>query len=51
MEYKELIKIVEDKRLNIFRKYKNAIFFKKFYKYYLNKYDELLLELYTYYEK
>lgn len=51
MDIKELIKIVEAKRYSLYVKYKNSIFFKNFIKIYLNKYDELLLDLYTKYEK
>ncbi|MBP3765681.1 MAG: hypothetical protein J6G98_00675 [Bacilli bacterium] len=50
MEYKELINIVENKRNDLYRKYKKSYFFKKVYKIYINKYDELLLDLYMKYE-
>ena len=46
MDYKEIIKIVEDKRNSIYISYKKTLFFKKLYLKYLNKYDELLFDLY-----
>lgn len=50
MEYKELIRIVEDKRNRLYRNFKESIISKKIYIEYLNKYDDLLLDLYTKYE-
>lgn len=50
MEYKELIRIVEDKRNRLYRSFKESIISKKTFIEYLNKYDELLLDLYTKYE-
>ena len=50
MEYKELIRIVEDKRNMLYRNFKESIISKKTFIEYLNKYDELLLDLYTKYE-
>ena len=49
MELKELIKIVEERRNNMFYEYKRKILFKKQLKIYLNRYDELLYDLYTKY--
>ena len=51
MEYKELIKIIEEKRKKLYVRYKKTIFFKKILKKYLNEYDELLLKFYTKYKK
>ena len=51
MDYGELIKIVENKRNEMRRKYMKSIIFKKKYLEYLNKYDNLLIDLYTKYEK
>ena len=47
MVYKDLIKIVEKRRNKLYREYKKTIFFKKIKKAYLDKYDNLLLKLYT----
>ena len=51
MEYKNLIKLVEDKRNKVYKQFKKSKIFKKKYMVYINKYDVLLLELYTKYEK
>ena len=48
--YKKIIELVEKKRNNLFKIYNNRIFLKKIINKYLNKYDELLLELYSQYE-
>lgn len=50
MDYKDLIKEIELKRNKLYLDYKKTIIFKKIYKIYLNKYDELLMDLYTKYE-
>ena len=50
MDYKNLIKEIELKRNNMYIKYKKSFLFKKIYKLYFNKYDELLIDLYTKYE-
>ena len=50
MDYKNLIKEIELKRNNMYIKYKRSFLFKKIYKLYFNKYDELLIDLYTKYE-
>lgn len=51
MDYRELIKVVEFKRNELRKKYMKSYFFKKKYLVYLNKYDELLLDLYSKYNK
>lgn len=48
--YRKIIELVEKKRNNLFKIYNNRIFLKKIINKYLNKYDELLLELYSQYE-
>ena len=50
MEYKELIKLVEDERNKLFSEYKKTNISKSIFEVYLNKYDELLFDLYTKYE-
>ena len=50
MNYKDLIKIVEQKRNQLYIEYKKTIFFKKKIKEYINKYDSLLIDLYTKYQ-
>ena len=50
MDYKELIKIVEEKRNKTYIEYEKSIFNRKQLLEYINKYDSLLLELYTKYQ-
>ena len=49
MDYKELIKMVEEKRNETYIEYEKSIFNRKQLMDYINKYDSLLLELYTKY--
>jgi hypothetical protein len=49
-DYKKLIEQIEKKRNILLKIYKSSMFSKKIIKKYLNKYDELLLNMYTKYE-
>lgn len=48
-EYFYLIKLVEERRKELISKLDNPFCSKKFIYFYLNKYDNLLLKLYTKY--
>ena len=50
MDYKEIIKLVEEKRNKTYIEYEKSIFNIKQLMEYINKYDSLLLELYTKYQ-
>jgi hypothetical protein len=50
MDYKEIIKMVETKRNEVYLEYEKSIFNRKQIMKYINKYDSLLIDLYTKYQ-